>query len=546
MHRLLVAALLLSGCGEVDPCSGFDRCISARVEGNVTGLDQLRVTDVGQGEMLTPTTPAGFDLPVRLAILAPAGVTSLSLVVDGLHGGTVTASSGPAQDVTLGAGNPAASVVFTLTGDLGDGGGGDGPPPGVVSLSAATLDFGKANRGTTTMTKTITLTNNTSHAVMGTASSTQPPTDPFKLVSAPCLSGAMGMTVMVAAGESCDLGFQFAPTLAGSYQQDVTVAFDDGEMVGFSMLGQAVPVWSAESLPDGADLEAVWGSGHDDLYAVGHNASGGIYHSMGFGSWAHLGNNSNNCFSVSGVDAQHVFIGCDNASVLSKLTATTWRSSSPGGTSLVQGIWARDNTFSYAVFDTPHQIDQVNIDATSGNSTFLPELGAPAGGGFNGVCGAGGRVVAVNSDSSWWVSDTSGSNFMQQPNLFPTPNGCWMPDASHVYIVGDTFVGPNGEPMPGLLTQCVFSGGTWTCTAQTPADTTKQLIAISGRMDLTSGKLEIWVVGYLGNEVLFSDGSGTWQTVPTPQNQAMKGVWVNPAGNEVVTVGFQGLINHLY
>src|SRR6185437_7639707 len=101
-------------------------CVSARVEGTVTGLDQLRVS-IGQlsAQMLTPTTPSPFSLPVKVAILLPATVTSpATITIDGASNGQDIATSGP-QAVAFTAGSHASFTFTLVTGQVGDGGVGD-------------------------------------------------------------------------------------------------------------------------------------------------------------------------------------------------------------------------------------------------------------------------------------------------------------------------------------------------------------------------------------------------------------------------------------
>jgi len=125
MSRLCLglSALVLVGCGAPDPCGSVTgACISARVEGTATGLDQLAIAIAG-ATMNSPAAPKAFTLPVVVAIVPPAGLSGVqSITVTGLGGQVERASD--TQTVNLVDGKQVA-VTFVLNG-AGDGGAGDG------------------------------------------------------------------------------------------------------------------------------------------------------------------------------------------------------------------------------------------------------------------------------------------------------------------------------------------------------------------------------------------------------------------------------------
>ncbi len=145
---LLMASLLsLAACSATNPCDGKSGgvCIALRVEGNVTGLDQLAVTvdKPAPKTLLTPTPPQLFSLPVAVALLLPEGTSGAVTV--GVEGrsqgreiaydqGTVVINGGAASlTVTLNNG-----VVPDLTSTTDDGGGvPDLIPPGVTIAGTA-------------------------------------------------------------------------------------------------------------------------------------------------------------------------------------------------------------------------------------------------------------------------------------------------------------------------------------------------------------------------------------------------------------------------
>ncbi len=113
----LTALALLAGCGgsTADPCSGQSGvCITARVQGTATGLQQLRITasDPTTKVVLSPGSPTPFNLPVKLALLFPASTTgSLAISIDGLNGSGVEVAH-TTQTVALSGTH--VSATFTL------------------------------------------------------------------------------------------------------------------------------------------------------------------------------------------------------------------------------------------------------------------------------------------------------------------------------------------------------------------------------------------------------------------------------------------------
>ncbi len=117
-----------------------------------------------------------------------------------------------------------AGSAFASHGGGGGGGGGGGqtpPPPTTApaaSFSATTVDFGPQQVGTTSATKSITLTNTgtASLFINGIQQSGAAALD-FGNTGAPCLG------LFVPAGTSCVLSFQFTPTATGTRTAQFTI-----------------------------------------------------------------------------------------------------------------------------------------------------------------------------------------------------------------------------------------------------------------------------------------------------------------------------------
>jgi hypothetical protein len=553
MRAALALFLFVTGCSAADPCDGISgSCLSARIEGDAKALDALRVSLGASGGMMTSMPGGTFDLPVRIAIVLPASATSpAAITIDGLAGGQTRASSGE-QSVAFVVGGK-SSFTFHLTSGTGDGGVGDGgPPPGVVSFFPSTIDFGALDRGQVSAAKSVTLYNNTTHAVMLTNS--PEPTgdgDVFNIdpATTTCFAADAGMMpmIMLQAMSSCTIGFVFQPTRSGHLMMSISAMFDDGESAGFSVSGIANRVWAPELINIGTtiNLQGVWGSSHTDIYAVGSNPGfSGVFHSAGDGNWSQDGTPTSSCSSVSGVDAQHVWIGCGASQLFRNIGGPAWQlESSAYATGTARGLFARDATNAFAANDSPGQVMQNNGPQPTVWNGILPTATPNQ---LLAICGTAVGLVAVGRAGTWVAYDTMNHVLTVMGTFTGVDlNGCWMSDDNSVWIVGNN----SGGSGPGLIEHCVLQpgGGTPNCTQQTPGQSQGTLYGISGWHDVANNnKLEMWVVGAIGNQVLTSDGAGTWNHVQTPNNQAMLGVWVSPTNGEVMAVGYSGQVNHLY
>ncbi|HZS39469.1 MAG TPA: hypothetical protein VFF06_21710 [Polyangia bacterium] len=542
--KILVLALAVSGCGgATDPCDGAADathvCLSATVQGNVTGLDQLRVSlEKLPNAVVSPSTPSSFSLPVKLAVVFPSSAAGSSgLTIEGLQGGRSIASTGKVP-ITIPASGRFAQT-FTLTGSIvGDGGGVDGafdggldgPPTGGVVVSPLSIDFPDTPRGTAAMDISFTVTNNNSTTASLTGSTATGDMNSFKVNPDPTApSGCQMMMPSLPPGVSCKFNANFKPVAAGKVSQQNVLTFSDGTTATLTLTGTGQPVWSVESVPIGGNLEGVWGRSAADLYAFGHDATGNsVFHSKGDGTWvscAMPGAILRNVFSMTG-DANNIYIGLDSGQIYTSTGNCQWSSMNTGNagwpsSSTVRGIFFDSTGVGWAVTDTafvgrtqtggawgpytgyagvPTQLFAV----TGIGSSVVGWVGTQSNNGFAAVNipSGGSTTIAVGAAPlrSNWASSTTGWAVGDNTNI-------WRLDINSTTAVQETVTGGASGTLNG----------------------------VSGRIDPATGRPDIYVVGYLGNQLLHSVGDGNWTSMTLPDGSGSSGVWVAPTGEVIVS-----------
>ncbi len=223
-----LSCLLFAACSTTDPCDGHTGgCISARIEGSATGLDQLRITldALSLESVLSPEPASAFSLPVRVGIGLPAAApSSFHVTIDGLAGGAIVASTGPSE-VTLPASGRAA-FTFSLeagTGDAGAGrqdaasdGGGDMSNP-FVGVTPSTQTFVPVKSGMMGATVDFTVTDNSSGMLEVLGAEIGAGSNSFAVAHDGCRS-----TNLTSLG-SCSVSIQFVPQAAGSLAAQLEV-----------------------------------------------------------------------------------------------------------------------------------------------------------------------------------------------------------------------------------------------------------------------------------------------------------------------------------
>jgi hypothetical protein len=542
MRILGLALLLAGGCAAKDPCEGESGiCIGATIEGNVSGLDQLRLT-IDQPvarTVTTPNPPSGFSLPVKVALVLPAAVTgSFSITVEGLSGGQAIASTGA---VVLQVPGQRASHTFTLTAgnsplDLSM------PPPdltpgGVVAMPNV-LTFPSTPRGSKSAVQKMTITN-FGDTPVNALSFMDTGDSGFDVDGA---TSTCTMQLNLAPQESCILNWLFAPTKPGALMKSTEVSLSTAQKLILTLNGTATSAWTLETVPGPTPtLLAVHGSSSGDVWAVGNHTALTVpaaYHTTGNGNWdgmssGIMGTPSLNAVFV--VSPTEVYAG--------------GRSIVRGDSTRASGTWVKEDSF----------FTSENVKAMWGSGGEVFAVGELSGGSplfvHRSVAGAwatepvdvgdGGALVnsfmyAVTGFTSTSVVALGGAG-----NGYSRSMSAWryigqLPGASEIR-------GAWSQPNT-VITWAVDDGGrifkmeNGMVFAET-SGVSMPLSAIHGRG--TGGNTEIFAVGAIGSKVLRSSGNGTWTPQPIPTTQAMNAVYVAPDGH-VFAVGFDGQIAHYY
>jgi hypothetical protein len=555
----MALGLLLScwGCSAADPCDGLQgTCVSARVEGQPATVDQLRITVDGRPPAMLTPTPRGapFSLPVRVALVFSAAPgASAAITVEGLVGGAAVGSSGK-QMVPLSP-NGKSSFTFELAPLSGDGGGDMTahdlgpdltPPPNVVSFEPASFTFPDTPRGTKQATLAdILVTNNTGQARTTTNVTTTGDMNSFHFEpQTTCPMGPSGVTLPPG---QCHMILSFTPVAAGALQQVNTVMFDDNETLTLTFKGNGQKEWSVEGPFSGNLFRAVWASGPNDWWVAGSNPTNcPIMHSAGDGQWQGVCNGvtTRNFYSVGGSGPNDVWFGGDNGDL--------WHYTGNGNFTQLTGVGPAATLMrGIIVFSATDArvIDAAGTLYCMGSGTFAPCSGLSQTGfaatSLSGVQdqawagGLNGHMMTYALGSATWANYTMPSGLTSMD-----VNGVWVaPNANHdIFAVGDA--GGTSTNTPALFH---YSNTIAPAVSESPGSALGALLAVAGRVDATSGALDVYAVGSIGQQVLHTTGNGQWNQLQVGGAAGVnnKGVWVTSDG-QVVIASDTGQILHYY
>ncbi|MCU1283134.1 MAG: hypothetical protein JWM53_6680 [bacterium] len=286
--------------------------------------------------------------------------------------------------------------------------------------------------------------------------------------------------------------------------------------------------WSVETSGGAAHLRAVWGSGPNDVYAVGEG--GTIVHTRGDGAWTTQASGvSDDLHGVWGANAHDVYVV--GAVATPRWTGSVLRSGDGGASwkltrnagTLHASVWGTGSDDVYIA--DYHTLYRSTDRGETWSATAFASFDVYA------VWGAGGDdLFAVgdnlsNEQTVLQSRDRFGSFAAVQPG---DPNGLfavWGSSARDVWAVG----------APGSVYHSSDDGASWQNV--TPPGAIGGLTGVWG-----SSASDVWVVG--GHGALHtSDAGQTWTTVTLPATDAAAAVW-GSGPKDLFIVGGAGQILH--
>ncbi|HUJ60692.1 MAG TPA: hypothetical protein VLX92_19455, partial [Kofleriaceae bacterium] len=271
------------------------------------------------------------------------------------------------------------------------------------------------------------------------------------------------------------------------------------------------------------ELFAVWGSGPNDVYAVGEN--GVILHDTG--TW--IGGETltgENLYGLWGTSASNVLaVGYyeTDSPILYQGSYGAFTPSSTSFTGILDSVWSPGADDIYVLGSTSvyHTTDGSTWPSRSLPGALARVWGSSATDVYViGLGGTGGVVYHSSDGGANWSSPT----LDDAPSLF----GVWGSSATDIYVVGDK----------GTILHSADGGETFT--AQT-SGTTQPLFAVWG-----SSASDVYAVGGDATILHTSDRGATWVSVypiDTSGDTSWRGVWGSSA-TDVYVVGTGGAIVH--
>lgn len=264
-----------------------------------------------------------------------------------------------------------------------------------------------------------------------------------------------------------------------------------------------------------ASLLSVWGSGPDDVWAVGvsyvHGA--GVIRHWDGSVWSPVSSDTTAAlWSVSGSGPKDAWAIADHGSIV-RWNGSAWHTSNTGTQSSMSALWGSGPNDIWVA--DPSTLRHWDGSAWSASSSGVSQvLWSLWGSSPSDVWAAGGGGALVHWNGSAWSPVASGTN--------ATFQSVWGSAAGDVWAVGDA----------GTILH--WDGSTW---SPAVSGTDAILSKVWG-----SGPSDVWAVGLSGT-IIHWDGSA-WTLVPPPSGRpAFFSVW-GSGPSDVWAVGSSGTIIH--
>jgi hypothetical protein len=260
-----------------------------------------------------------------------------------------------------------------------------------------------------------------------------------------------------------------------------------------------------------ADLAAVWGSGPDDVWAVGYNM---IVHWDGT-TWSISPANVGPLDSVWGSSRTDVWAVGDLGAVF-HYDGTLWLPADAGTSAALNGVWGSGAGDVWAVGEQDAGGLVLHWDGKAWSRSDIIDAG------LNAVWGSSGLVWAAGNANH--ISEYKNGSWSAQDIQVSVPDdllGVWGSSPTSVWAVS-----ANGP--------LVYYDGDQNLWA--PVNSSFGLDSVWG-----SGADDVWGVGF-GGTIVHYDGNA-WKAVSSPATVRLNGVW-GGGPNDVWAVGIGGTILH--
>lgn len=295
--------------------------------------------------------------------------------------------------------------------------------------------------------------------------------------------------------------------------------------------------WTAQDSGTADLLRGVWGSGPNDIFAVGRNGdptvqSYGVMDHFDGTRWtaqqvgtyplvAVGGSGPDDIYAVGGLLGSPGVVLHSSDDGQSWLPVTSFPQASLPSSSVLRGVWADPAGDVYITGG-----NGVVVYSHDHGSTWTIASNLAFQGSIYGVWGSeGDDVYVAGAPASVQHSTDGGTTWTSQTLATDNLLGVWGSGGNDVYAVG-------GSASSGLIFHSSDGGATW---ASEDSGVSSELIGVWG-----SGPNDVYAVGFNGT-ILHSTGDGSWTTEDSGTVNNLYGVWGSGPG-DVVAVGGNGTI----
>ena len=269
----------------------------------------------------------------------------------------------------------------------------------------------------------------------------------------------------------------------------------------------------------GANLQGVWGTSSNDVYAVGVDGAIGRYDGTGWSAMTGgtsedlgvvCGRSFESLYAVWGTSSNDIYAVGDFGTIL-HYDGTEWHEMTSGTGTYFRAVWGTSSSDIYAVgyYDILHY--DGSVWGTMRTGTSSPLMGV-WGTSSSDVYAVGYNGTILHYDGSVWGAMTSGTS----SHLW----GVWGTSSSDVYAVGSG----------GLILH--YDGTSW-------SEMTSGTSSLSGVWGTSSS--DIFAVGYEAM-ILRYDGT-SWSEMASGTSSDLSGVW-GTSSSDIFAVGYDGTIVH--